>query len=167
MLRKTLFIAFTALLVTSCSLKNITSAEDIKAHIIAFGIYELDGPSKIIDTPTSTMGKSTKITDIRYVDETLDIPAKIGVHFGYTFQVSGLQQGEQITLRRLYKHPEFNGKNEFVRVVQYTSDKTGAFTGKAGYGFDEEVELEPGKWRIEIWYKNKVIVGKTFNVISN
>ena len=43
MLRKTLFIAFTALLVTSCGLKNITSAEDIKAHIIAFGIYELDG----------------------------------------------------------------------------------------------------------------------------
>ncbi len=167
MLRKILIITILMLLVTSCALKNVTSALHIKANIIAFGIYELDGPSKTINTPTSTMGKSTKITDIKYVNETLDIPAKIGVHFGYTFQVSGLQQGEQITLRRLYKHPKFNDNYEFKRVVQYTADNTGVFTGKAGYGFDEEVELELGKWTIEIWYKNKMIVGKTFNVISN
>ena len=47
---------------TRIELDSLDQILDIKANIIAFGIYELDGPSEVIDTSTSTMGKSRKVS---------------------------------------------------------------------------------------------------------
>jgi hypothetical protein len=39
-------------------------------------------------------------------------------------------------------------------------------TATEGYSLDDDVELLPGPWSIEIWLGDRKLVGKTFRLVS-
>ena len=134
-------------------------------EIIEYGIYKARIKTGIED-PHAPKGEISTLTDIDLSEQTDRIPAVLGNRFGMRYVVEGSPKGEEITVKVRYSYPEltdpkskrsFSG-NEFVRRLKigipYYND----------YAFEEDWELVPGTWDIQIYFKNKKLGGKTFEI---
>lgn len=166
MLRQIFLLISFLPLIASCAVSNKVNLENVEAKINKFGLYQIMGPSKVIKTPKTTAGKTRDIskTTINYLNETTNVPAKIGTRFGYSYQTSGMLSNHKVKIKKVFKHPQFKGQKGFTRKSHYTTDDSGSFEAMIGYGFDEPFELVPGTWTLEIWFKNKLLISKSFNV---
>ncbi len=145
-----------------------SEAVEVKGlEIVEYGIYKARIKTGIED-PDAPKGEISTLTEIDLSEKTDRIPAVLGSRFGMRYVVVGSPQGEEITVKVRYSYPElrdpkskrsFSG-NEFVRRVRigtpYYND----------YAFEEDWELVPGTWAIQIYYMGKELGGKEFEIYS-
>lgn len=166
MLKRLFIISTLSLLALSSTVHSEISPGNARAQIIDYGIYELVGQSKVIDSKNSTAGKSRRISKINFFNRTTNIPAVLGNRFGYTYKTSGMPSNSIVNLKAVYKHPEFNDKTGYTVKGTRKTDENGAFVGALGYCFDKDFELVPGTWTIELWYEGNMLVSMSFKIVS-
>lgn len=144
-------------------------AEKIQATIEAAGLLSPgeDAVRRDADLP----GGFENYTPNAFVSRKTDtIPAARGKGFGFRFTVRGLPAGTTVRLRKVVSHPTMrrpdgSTSTGYETALELPVGHDGSVTATEGYSLDDDFELLPGPWRIEIWLGDRKLVGKTFNLV--
>jgi hypothetical protein len=138
------------------------------AEIVGFGIFDASTTVPRHGHTPSTMAKDD-VRGIRFMEYTTDIPAELGVNFGFQYVINSSPKGKPIRVTTVIKFPEGGLQRPGARLYTESRDTHDVIMGNKllhGYGFDEEWEIVPGKWVFELWYKDARLIKKTFTVYS-
>jgi hypothetical protein len=133
------------------------------------GIYSLSIMKDIPD-PNTAEGVRHTVGDISLVSTTTTIPARIGVHFGFYFTVTGAPSGTSVPIRYINRFPSAGLANpatgESTHQEEYTQDQSIGGSTYKGWSFDHDYELVPGTWTFEIWYGDRKLGEQSFEVVA-
>jgi hypothetical protein len=133
------------------------------------GIYALSVMKDIPD-PNTAEGTRHTVGDISLVSATTTIPARIGVHFGFYYTVTGAPNGATVQVRYVNRFPGPGLKNpatgETTHEEDYNQDVSIGDSNYKGWTFDHDYELVPGTWTFEIWYGDRKIGEQSFDVVA-
>jgi len=113
----------------------------------------------------------TMETGLHLVTQTRTIPMQKGVQFGFQFIVRGRPKSARVTLHFVVNYPAPGVvkpgasspmlKDEYDKMVGI--DAEGNIDG---YKLDNDWELVPGDWRLEIWNGNTKLASETFTLVK-
>jgi hypothetical protein len=134
------------------------------AKITEVGIYA----SKVITDETNAAGvKLQGIDEFRLLLSTTNVPARIGVRFGFRYEILGSPENAPIVLTMVGRHPPImnstTGKLETTDVYQLKSWIGKTYTSNS---FDEKSDCVPGRWSFEVWHEGKKLCEQSFMVVS-
>lgn len=144
--------------------------EPAKLNIVEYGIYAPDVEL------TSHQAAKTNRGFVRVVDrdnppelveETTEIPAKVGTRFGvyHAFEGCGGPASYPITVR-IHHPPMTNPKTgKTTTVEQWETHSYPVIATFTGYLFEDEWEAVPGEWRIELLVDGEVAASQKFQVV--
>ncbi len=142
-------------------------AQSINGHIVDYGIYS-GTKTKTKKSKNVAAGIVTTSTNIKLVKRTTDIPGKLNIRFGFRCKIDGSNRGKsiQITKKTLYPPPGLKNPKRAKLFTEgsYNLSWTIGNTRYTGYRFDDSWEIVPGRWTMQLWYKNKLLCGTTFKV---
>lgn len=129
-----------------------------RIEIIEPGIYDA-AISTRTDAPDSTIGTRSYLDTLHQATTlTTTIRPRIGLHFGFRFQIVGEPLGRQVTLALItnFPPPGLHQPNSAQAVQRDGYVQTARLGSESfiGYTFDEAWEMVPGVWRFEIWDQN-------------
>ncbi len=85
----------------------------------------------------------------------------VGTEFGILVQIDGGKPLNIVNVRTRWTHPKFS---DGVTVEEWPSPMNFGYGRYAGWVIEDPSELVPGKWKVEILYKGKIIASQVFNV---
>ncbi len=146
-----------------------STKEDVAGKIIEFGLIESITEEPIVKTPETTSGYTRNPLKVHFSKKTRQVPATLGIRFGFRYLITGLPENEQVTFLKKVQHPPITKPdgtvtNGFEFEEKYTT-VNGVVAIMTGYGFDHDYELADGDWKIEFWYKDKKLFSETFTVV--
>ena len=135
------------------------------AKITEVGIYA----SQIITDETNAAGvKLQGIDDFKLLLNTTNVPARIGIRFGFRFEILGTPANAPIVLTMVGKHPPLKnsttGKMETTDTYQLNSWIGKTYTSNS---FDQKSDCVPGQWSFEVWHEGKKLCEQSFLVIPD
>ncbi|MFC1488342.1 DUF3859 domain-containing protein [Thermodesulfobacteriota bacterium] len=143
------------------------AAEVYGIEIFDYGIYTAVVKKEIKDK-NLVGGGFSKIKQIQFIERTTKIPATQNLTFGFQYLIKGRPQGGKIKIRKTTIFPSAGLKNPKTGKTGYKNevDLTAKIGEKVceGYRFDEEWEMVPGNWTIQLWYKDRKLAEENFNV---
>jgi len=146
-------------------------ATDLAVHaaeIVGFGIFDVSSTVARHGYTPSSMAKDD-VKGIRFLEYTTDIPAKLGVNFGFQYVINSSPKGKPIRVTSVIKFPEGGIKRPGGRLYTESRDAHDAIIGNKtlhGFGFDEEWEMVPGTWIFELWHRKARLIKKTFTIYA-
>lgn len=168
---KSLLAAFA--LILTLTYQVIASTEGIESKVTHFGLYRIASQEEIIETPETSSGV-THIYAGRpvFINSTNVIPARIGLHFGFEYEISNLPgQDGQIDVTVIVKHPPMTKPDGTISKGFTTKQAVNLNNGKVnpvfGYGFDHDYELVTGDWTFEVLYEGKLVCSQKFIVVKD
>ena len=161
---KKLIVAFVALL-TICPAWAQAQVRGIE--IVQYGIYTADLQSSKRDVQGV---KQSISTNFRLAATTTTVPAQLGLRFGIEYKVVGAPSGKTVSLKSVMVYPAVGLRSPAVSQPIFRNETTvtpkiGKITYE-GYRFDDEWELVPGPWTIQLWYGDRKLAEKTFTVTA-
>lgn len=146
--------------------------ETVRARITQYGIYTVEGEGRRVvapDIPNNTFTHHAR--PITFVMETNRIPAVLGTHFGYAYEIAGLPPNANVELVAVtsyppIKSPDGKEKTEHRMSFRRRSSAQGTLTSFVGYHFEEPYEMAAGSWVMEIWCDGKPLLRKEFVVFD-
>ncbi len=145
-------------------------AEDARVdgiEIVGKGIYEVH-TGAVTKDPSAPTGEIKAPDTFTLVEATDAIPARIGTEFGVEYRPTGVPDGTEATLSFVFVYPS-PGIADPASAKPILSDrferkkKIGA-VNYLGYGFENDWELVPGTWTMEIWSGDQKLASENFTV---
>jgi hypothetical protein len=161
-------ILMTLMLVfVTCGAPSIVLASDIEGvEILNFGIYKADVIKKE-GAAGAAAGYKNIVQNVALIEQTTNIPARVGTRFGFEYVIKGSPAGSTIDLTYKYLHPRMtNPKTNKAFTSQEIVSKNREI-GKAAtitYTLDYEWEAVVGEWTAQIFYAGKKLAEKTFYI---
>jgi hypothetical protein len=137
-------------------------------ELVEFGIY-MTSVAGTAPAPDTTTGKLSLLSNPRLVRTTTTIPAVPKSSFGIRYQIVGEPAGAVIEVTDVVitpglKDPE---SQDPIQYKQESQDITRVGkTTYTGYTFDKSWEAVPGKWKVEVWHKDRRLLTQEFNVVK-
>jgi hypothetical protein len=160
----------TAVLFTSLALLTGTpvhaQAPSIdRIEIVEYGIYSVDRHVQGRDPRGINQATATSV---RHAATTRDIPARIGTTFGFRYKIIGTPDELPITLRRVVVFPapgiQPSSSSKRLSRDEFAVQARIGETNYMFYTLEDDFELMPGIWVVEIWYGNRKLASQTFTV---
>lgn len=141
------------------------AAEVTGARILDFGVYTNKSVDKttLSGSETGTRNTFTK-DDIKFVEKTDKIPARLGVCFGIKYVIDGKPAGSDIAIKKIILHPAIKKDNKTYTSSEVDLTRTIGAESVSGYAFGFDYLLVPGDWTIQLYCEGKKILEKTFTV---
>ena len=162
-------INLVVLLVLSVGCRSSHSSPKVAGRVLRFGIYETPGEPVRVPIAAAPTGHGRLLSQAPvFIREAARIPAKLGVRFGFDFEITGLP-AVPVELRAVAIYPPIQRPDGSIGTShEFTyppfSPVRGRFATSFGFGFDKDYELVPGRWTMQIWRDNQMMVEKTFEV---
>jgi hypothetical protein len=159
-------LAFSLLVLTSGAAPAQAPQVD-RVDFVEYGIYTLD---RVIEGRDGFGIKEARATNIRHAASLRTIPAEIGVTFGFRYKVIGSPNGAPVDLRKIVIFPPPGifpplAAGSIERDEFRLHAKVGE-TSYVSYTLEDDFELVPGVWEIEIWNGERKLGSQTFRVIN-
>jgi hypothetical protein len=143
----------------------------IQARILKYGIYEPGAEKRSVRHPEIPSGKLVLSDLPTKFKATTDIPGRYGTHFGYTFEISGLQPTQRVELELVTYHPLIvspQGRKTTRHSWKFVGpvDRFGRVRSFVGYSFDEIYGIVPGEWTMAVKLDDQYVLNKKFRVFS-
>ncbi|MDD5141414.1 MAG: DUF3859 domain-containing protein [Verrucomicrobiales bacterium] len=146
----------------------IFSQEEVRvtgAKITEVGIYA----SQIITDETNAAGvKLQGLDDFKLLMSTTNVPARIGIRFGFRYEILGTPASAPIVLTMVGKHPPIKnsttGKMETTDTYQLNSWIGKTYTSNS---LDQKSDCVPGQWSFEVWHEGKKLCEQSFLVVPD
>lgn len=139
------------------------------AKITGYGVFEASSSRRHSGYSERTLAVDT-VSGIRFVQQTTDIPGKVGTNFGFQYSLNSTPKGQKVAIRSIIRFPEPGLVHPSTeRVYRESVESKYIRIGEPslhGYGFDEAWEIVPGDWSFEIWHGDARLIRKTFRVVS-
>ena len=165
---------FTVCFVSFLVLFNFSALCDafrmVSGQLTQAGIYEAASVQKV-DAPETDTGYTSNATGLKLVKTTDDIPARLGLIFGFEYVLIGLEPNKSFSLKRIISHPKITKPDGSVSegyemMVTKQADAFGTLKDIQGYIFNEAYEVKPGEWKFTIVYQDQKLIEKTFHVVK-
>lgn len=152
-----------ALVITACHVQRAT-IDDLQ--VIEFGTFQKTDERGTVAASGSIQGQAHAVVDAVLVEQTSDIHATRGTSFGLRVSFSGNPSGARVAIRAKCLHPKFTdpATGRSSEVEEWPGIGVMGRSGYVGYTFDNDWELVPGQWTIEVSVGSTFRVEKTFNV---
>lgn len=153
----------------------LAQIEQVKGTILSWGIAEKLPERISVNFAGDPTGRHHFVRPgaVAFI-ETNQIPAKLGVSFGLSCEISGLQEhaGNAVEIETVWAYPPMTtpkgeSNSGYSTIEPRIVRAGGRCWCLAGYVFEKDYELVPGKWRVEFRYRGKTIIAHEFNVIGN
>ncbi len=145
-------------------------AEEAKVdsvEIVAKGIYEVQ-TGAVTKDPKAPTGEIKAPDTVKNVEATSTIPARIGVEFGFEYRIVGAPDGAEVSLHFVNTYPAPGladpGSAKPILSDKFERTKKIGEVNYLGYGFENDWELVPGTWTMEIWSGDKKLAEESFTV---
>ena len=144
-------------------------AEDwpqISTLTIARGIYKIRRMPGVVETH-SEHGFTDTVSDYNLTESADNIPACLGLTFGFQYSLIGTPVGSPLALHSVTIPPQDLHDPQVAKSIHtVTSDLNGMIGGEgfSAYTFDYPWELVPGVWTFQLWYGDQQILEEKFNV---
>jgi hypothetical protein len=144
---------------------RIDRIEGLKPGILAFG----DPPKSIQDKSIST-GQRTEAKEIRNVEITTVIPARLNTVFGIECKVIGSPNGASVPVRTVWRYPQPGLTNPDTGITKYTDDyttpRTIGETTTYYWNLASEWTLVPGDWVLELYQGERLLLRQKFTLVQ-
>jgi hypothetical protein len=139
-----------------------------RIDVIDYGIYTVKVPK---GSGKAHVERKGGIGDVKHVKSTRDIPAKLGVQFGFRYGIVGTPKHAKVTFKTVVTFPPAGlhdpASTETIKNSEVVLTKLlDAGMTYSGYEFDDPWELVPGAWTIELWDGNRKLASETFSVFK-
>jgi hypothetical protein len=133
------------------------------AKVTEVGIYK----THVATDYTNAAGvKLRGIDEFKLVHATTNVPARIGVCFGFRYVILGEPKNAPIMLTMVGKHPPIkNAKTGKVETEDRYPLQSWIGNTYTSNSLDDESELVPGKWTFEVWHEGKKLCEQSFMVV--
>ena len=140
-----------------------------RVEIIEAGIYRAETKS-IEQAPDTATRQRNILSDTMLVAATTRIEAKIGVHFGIRYRLVGRPNNTTIKLISVTQYPAPGLKNPRADSNQMRGEHplfaTIGQINYRGYVFEQDWEIVPGTWTLELWDGKRKLASQTFEVVK-
>ena len=132
------------------------------ASVTECGIYTAKVVYAVADTNVHSQARDV-VEEFALERSTTNVPARIGVRFGFRYRIEGQPTGSPITLTMVGRHPAQT--NAWTGAVS-TRDEypLESWIGETftSYSFDEAWECCEGHWVFEVWYQGRKLCEQGF-----
>jgi hypothetical protein len=139
-----------------------------RIDIVDHGIYS----ATILSAQRDTQGiLQSQSTDIQLVKITNEVPAQIGVRFGFRFKAAGEPIGSRVSLKKITIFPPAglqnpNSPETISRSESTVTTTLGDEVNYTAYKFDDSWELVTGIWTIKLWDNDRKLASQEFMVFK-
>jgi Domain of unknown function (DUF3859) len=135
-----------------------------RLEISDFGTYSVDREAKGRDPHGVKLATGT---NIQHQETKTAIPAQIGTSFGFRSKIIGEPEGAAVTLRKVIVFPAPGlqptpGKR--VTRDESTIEATIGETRADLYTLEDNFELVPGTWVVELWFGGRKLATESFTL---
>lgn len=135
------------------------------ARVTEAGIYQ----AQVLTGETNAAGlKLQGLDEFKLLKSTTNVPARIGVRFGFRYEILGTPTNAPIILTMVGKHPPIKnattGKIDTKDTYSLRSWIGRTYTSNS---LDEESDLVPGQWTFEVWHEGKKLCEQSFLVVPD
>jgi hypothetical protein len=144
------------------------SAIDVdRIEFTKYGIFKMD-ITKTVDGQDTGARTISEVKNWRIVETTNKIPAKIGTSFGVEYFVSGSPNDSKVNIIEKWVFPSKGILNPRDNKTYYNYEAQATIppgTRRFIYmGLENEYDLIPGEWTLQLFYGDRKLAEKTFFV---
>jgi hypothetical protein len=143
------------------------AGEQVEVEIVAHGIFRADIVEKKQD---STGVLHNVVENICHIHTTRTVPARIGLHFGLRYKVTGPVTGERILLRKIVVYPRVMTPPPPERSASFVTsllDFPVGTTSYTDYAFEQPWEQVPGTWAFQFFDGGRKLAEFSFTVVED
>lgn len=150
---------------------SLVEAGPVSANILEFGTFRPEGVTQRVLHEGIANRALDQHQRVVFLKRTEEIPGTLNTSFGYRFEITGLVPGSLAELKHTTTHPPIHAPDGRI-VTQFQTHSRrlvrsdGTVSGFMGYGFDEEYEIVPGKWLMEVFLDGERLLQKSFEVLK-
>ncbi|MGQ0510814.1 MAG: DUF3859 domain-containing protein [Betaproteobacteria bacterium] len=138
----------------------------IIGEVIEEGLAVVAGPVEDKSAPHTAAGRTSTHEEVRFVQKTRLIPAKLGTVFGFRYRLSGIPTGEPLKFEMRSIHPPMKGSDGRARTIStaqfLVATPDGIYVDDLIYLLSEPFEVLPGRWILQILYDGRQLVSREF-----
>ena len=160
--------AFCAVLIVLLTV-GVAAAQTVeRIDILESGLYAATTTGTNA-APGTAAGITHVVGQVKFYQQTNRVPARIGTRFGISYVVVGSPQGQSVATRVIWRLPAPGLRNPktgnvYRETTEDTTKAIGSRDSLTGYRFDEEWELVPGDWTLELWVGGRMLATRTYTV---
>jgi Domain of unknown function (DUF3859) len=127
------------------------------AEITQLGTYEYEAASS----------NKAASSEYRFVSSATTVPARKGAHFGFEYRLLGIPRGLQAPIRHVVIFPEGGVRTTTGQVLARKDSFITATIGNLylrGYNLDEDWEVVPGVWTLQVWFGERKLAEQSFTL---
>jgi hypothetical protein len=146
-----------------------TAPQVTRINVKNFGVFSaVDHASQ---KPAASTIPFADVTNVHLAKKTRTIPMSKGVDFGFQYEAVGMPPGEKATLHFvvIYPPPGINKPGSSSPILRDEYDqkvRIGVKGSYNGYELDNDWELVPGDWTLEIWSGPTKLASETFTLVK-
>lgn len=136
----------------------------VETHRI--GLFAARGTE--IGAPDMPQNRFLEVNRRRFLEETHEIPAVLGTRFGVTFKLTSKPPRSNVRLDVVMNTPPITNPHtgETFSTSKYSRTFPTNRRRTVDYGFDQDWELAPGTWTLQLIHGEKIIFETNFLVVS-
>jgi hypothetical protein len=128
------------------------------------------GEAQTYEAPLAATGKANEHTDAELLETGAEFPARLGLSFGYRYMISAPGENrcgvEGFDTRII--HPPMRGPDGRERAESIIPMDVCFKDGQADdfliYGLEEEDEVLPGEWILQVRHNGEVLLSRSFTL---
>jgi hypothetical protein len=139
-----------------------------RAEVLEEGLFKPVGPQTTQRDRGAASGRTHEHEALQLVEATRTFKAAEGLTFGFRYRLSGLRSNEPQGFSMRALHPPMKGEDGKRRTVSTTPVSMDAEQGVAEndlvYTLSDAAEVLPGRWRLQLLYRGKVVLARAFEL---
>jgi hypothetical protein len=143
------------------------AGEPVAVEILAHGLFRADIVEKKLDSKGVV---HNVVENICHIATTRTVPARIGLHFGLRYKVTGPVTGERIQLRKTVVYPQVLTPPAPERSASFVTsllDFPVGTTSYTDYAFEQPWEQVPGIWTFQFFAGGRKLADFNFTVVED
>ncbi len=146
---------------------TITAAE---AAMLEEGAFRMIGEAQTYEAPLAATGKANEHTEAELLETGSHFPARLGLNFGFRYTLTSPGENrcgvDGFDMRII--HPSMRGTDGKKRVESIIPMEVCFKDGKADdfliYGLEEESEVLPGEWILQVRHNDEVLLSRSYTL---
>jgi hypothetical protein len=141
-------------------------AEVLDVQLVQFGTFRKTVAQGEIEAPGSVQGKAHAVQDAVLDEQGSEIRVSQGTSFGILVKFIGGHEGAIVPCTAKLLHPKFTDpeSGRTSEVEEWPCFGTTGRNGYIGYTFDNDWELVPGQWTLQLFMESKKKIEKSFKI---
>jgi Domain of unknown function (DUF3859) len=130
-----------------------------------YGVYSLEREISGRDAQGISLGTAT---NIQHTATQRTVPAQIGITFGFRYRIVGKPDGSTVNLRKVivFPSPGLQPPDSSKRLskADFEVEARIGETNSELYTLEDNFELVPGTWVLEMWHGSRKLVAQSFRL---